>query len=129
MFTVSALRVRHIKDLKDLRFIARRATIDMQDLKDLKRFSHGCARGGNPLACACGRRGSPRYGLQGCLRFTVGRGPVPRRASVEETALVGVLFSRMSSDRGGQAPALRTNRANRENLANPAPLLLIVKIV
>ena len=24
----------------------------------------------------------PRYGLQGRLRFTVGRGPVPRRASV-----------------------------------------------
>ena len=38
---------------------------------------------------------------------TVGRGPVPRRASVEETALVGVRFSRSASARGGQAPALR----------------------
>ena len=31
--------------------------------------------------------------------------------------------------RGGQAPALRTNRANRGNRDNPAPLLLIVEIV
>ena len=43
--------------------------------------------------------------------FTVGRGPVPRRAWVgRETALVGVWFSRGSSDRGGQAPALRFAR-------------------
>ena len=52
----------------------------------------------------------PRYGLQGRLRFTVGRGPVPRRASVEETALGGVRFSRGSNDRGGQAPALRARK-------------------
>ena len=31
--------------------------------------------------------------------------------------------------RGGQAPALRTHRANLVNPANPAPLLLIVIIV
>ena len=55
------------------------------------------------LAGAC----PPRYGMQGCLRFTVGRGPVPRHASVEETALAGVRFSCGSNDRGGQAPALR----------------------
>ena len=39
-------------------------------------------RGGNPLGCAYGNlRGPPRYGLPGRLRFTVGRGPVPRHAS------------------------------------------------
>ena len=47
--------------------------------------------------------------------FTVGRGPVPRRASIGETALVGVRFSRRSDDRGGQAPALRA----RERFASP----------
>ena len=38
----AAMRVLPIKDLKDLRFFRRRGTIDMQDLKDLKRcfFSH-----------------------------------------------------------------------------------------
>ena len=142
-------------------------------------------RGGNPLGCACGIRGPPRYGLQSRLRFTVGRGPVPRRASVEETALGGGWFSRRSNARGGQAsalpwlafgfrvgraiagdrpprygpgrgrlamrrsgsgdpelrslghanarggqaPALRTNLANRDNPVNPAHLLLIVKIL
>ena len=66
----------------------------------------------------------PRSGMPGRLRFTVsrgtgpratiknatltvGRGPVPRRASVGEAALVCVRFSRGSVDRGGQAPALR----------------------
>ena len=48
--------------------------------------------------------------------FTVGRGPVPRRASVgRETALAGVRFSRGSNDRGGQAPALRA----REGFFSP----------
>ena len=47
--------------------------------------------------------------------FTVGRGPVPRRASVEETALVCVRFSRRASDRGGQAPARRA----REGFSSP----------
>ena len=42
--------------------------------------------------------------------FTVGRGPVPRRASIGETALVCMRFSRGSNDRGGQAPVLRFAR-------------------
>ena len=43
--------------------------------------------------------------------FTVGRGPVPRHASVgRKTALAGVRFSRRSNARGGQAPALRYAR-------------------
>ena len=37
MFSVSALRVLQIKDLKDLRFFTSSGTIDMQVLKDLKR--------------------------------------------------------------------------------------------
>ena len=87
-----------IKDLKDLSFLSVGVTIDMQDLKDLKRcFSHERSRGTGPRATV--RKNVP---------FTVGRGPVPRRASVgRETALVGVRFSRRSNDRGGQAPALR----------------------
>ena len=60
-------------------------------------FSYANDRGGQAPALRYARP-SP---------FTVGRGPVPRRASVGETALVGVRFSRRSNDRGGQAPALR----------------------
>ena len=53
----------------------------MQDLKDLKRFFRGSnARGGNPLGCAYGIRGPPRDGEKN-VPFTVGRGPVPRRAT------------------------------------------------
>ena len=93
----------------------------------------------------------PRYGEKS-VPLTVGRGPVPRRASIGKTTLVGVRFSRRSNDRGGQAPALRAregfllamprsgsgdpelqspapNLAHRENLANPAHFLLIVKIL
>ena len=53
----------------------------------------------------------PRYGEKS-VPFTVGRGPVPRRASGEETALAGVRFSRGSCARGGQAPALRARRGS-----------------
>ena len=80
--------------------------------------------------------------------FTVGRGPVPRRASVGETALVCMRFLRGSGDRGGQAPALRVKEgvflamrrsgsgdpelrsylANLGNLVNPAHILLIFLI-
>ena len=71
----------------------------MQDLKDLKRCFHESTLAGDR---------PPRYGMQGRLCFTVGRGPVPRRASIgRETALVGGWFLRRSNDRGGQAPALR----------------------
>ena len=89
----------------------------------------------------------------------VGRGPVPRRASVGETALAGVQFSRRSGTRGGNPLACaygrrgpprcgpgrgfplhvpfgsrcsRTtvsspyNLANLVNRVNPAPLLLIL---
>ena len=70
----------------------------MQDLKDLKRFFHAGNRGGQAPALRFARP-SP---------FTVGRGPVPRRATIgKEMVLVGGRFSRESGDRGGQAPALR----------------------
>ena len=101
----AALRVLYIKDLKDLSvFFDPRDTIDMQDLKDLKRYFHVNARGGQAPA--------RRYARP--PPFTVGRGPVPRRASIErETALVCVRFSRGSNARGGQAPALRLVRRLR----------------
>ena len=54
----AAMHLLYIKDLKNLRALpCRRDTIDMQDLTDLKRCFHVNDRGGNPLACACGRRG------------------------------------------------------------------------
>ena len=64
---------------------------------ELRSLGHANARGGQTPARRFARP-SP---------LTVGRGPVPRRASVVETALAGVWFSRGSGDRGGQAPALR----------------------
>ena len=78
-------------------------------------------RAGRAIAGAC----PPRYGLQGRLRFTVGRGPVPRHASVEETALVGVRFSRESNARGGQAPATVCKAVSvyRRARACPSPCL------
>ena len=41
----AAMRLLDIKDLKDLRFFLVGETIDMQDLKDLKRGFHVNARG------------------------------------------------------------------------------------
>ena len=38
LMILATLRVLLIKDLKDLSVFYRRVTIDMQDLKDLKRF-------------------------------------------------------------------------------------------
>ena len=81
-------------------FFSSRGAIDMQDLKDLKRFfSRERSRGTGPRAT-----------VKKSVPFTVGRGPVPRRASIGETALVGVRFSRESNARGGQAPALRARK-------------------
>ena len=61
-----------IKDLKDLSFLWVGVTIDMQDLKDLKRrFFTRTLAGDRP----------PRYGEKS-VPYTVGRGPVPRRASI-----------------------------------------------
>ena len=59
----TAMRVLHIKDLKDLTVFYRRDTIDMQDLKDLKRCFHRCDRGGQApalraeVACSSDRGG------------------------------------------------------------------------
>ena len=48
---LAALRVLSIKDLKDLSvFFGRRGSIDMQDLKDLKRCFHVNVRGGQAPA-------------------------------------------------------------------------------
>ncbi len=80
MFSVT-MRVLQIKDLKDLSAF----------------FGRGYYRHAGPKG--------PEE-----VSFTVGRGPVPRRASVGKTALAGVRFSRGSNDRGGQAPALRARK-------------------
>ena len=67
---LAALRGLQIKDLKDLRF-SQSVTIDMQDLKDLKRrFSRVRSRGTGPRA----------PGQEGVL-VTVGRGTGPRHRS------------------------------------------------
>ena len=44
----------------------------------------------------------PRYGCQGRLRFTVGRGPVPRHASIGTGNGVGwrAFFARIGRSRG-----------------------------
>ena len=102
------------------------------------RFSRrSCDRGGNPLACACGMRGPPRYGMQGRLCFTVGRGPVPRRASICTGNGFGwrSVFAQVERSRGeparmrvwhARAPALRYARPplfHRRARACPSPCL------
>ena len=73
MFSAT-LHLLQIKDLKDFRaLLCRRDTIDMQDLKDLKRRFHGCDRGGQAPAlrarkgfaspCAVRDQAIPNYGL------------------------------------------------------------------
>ena len=50
-----------IKDLKALENDTTRVSIDIKDLKDLRRHLDDGQREGNPLGCACGIRGIPRY--------------------------------------------------------------------
>ena len=59
----------------------------------------------------CTFKGSPRATAFSKVPATVGRGPVPRRASsVGKTALVGVRFSRRPNDRGGNPLACAYGR-------------------
>ena len=79
-----------------------------------------------PLAMPRSRGTGPRATVSKTAPFTVGRGPVPRRASIErETALVCVRFSRRSGDRGGLSPALRYPKPpfHRRARACPSPCL------
>ena len=76
------------------------------------RFSRrSCDRGGNPLACAYGRRGPPRYG-ENNVPITVGRGPVPRHASIGTGNGLGrrAVFAQVVRSRGTgpRATGLRT---------------------
>ena len=106
MFSV-VVRVLSIKDLKDLSVFLVGDTRDMQDLKDLKRcFSRMCSPG-KPSRLRGWQARASALRLKKSVPFTVGRGPVPRHASVGEMALAGGRFSRGSNARGGQAPALR----------------------
>ena len=100
----AAMRVLHIKDLKDLSFFASGGTIDMQDLKDLKRcLSFATVWGMREIA---GDR-PPRY--EGKRPEFVGRGPVPRHATIagDRPPRYGMEHA---NDRGGQAPALRLEK-------------------
>ena len=94
--------------------------LDIKDLKDLSIFHvRGYYRHAGPngpeemffTGMIAGDR-PPRYDEKN-VPLTVGRGPVPRRASIGKTAFVGVRFSRGSNDRGGQAPALRARKGVR----------------
>ena len=106
----AALRLLSIKDLKDLSVFFVGDAIDMQVLKDLKRcFSRERSRGTGPRATG------PEGVLLAMRRSGAG---APELQSLEH-----------ASDRGGQAPALRTNLANLGNRDNPAHLLLIVIIL
>ena len=78
-------RIHSIKDLKDLSvLLVQRCYRHAGPNGPEEIFFMGVIAGDRP----------PRYGCRGLLPFTVGRGPVPRRASIGETALVGVRFSR-----------------------------------
>ena len=89
----AALRVLQIKDLKDLSFSVGGDTIDMQDLKDLKRcLSFATVWGTRTIA---GDR-PPRYGEK--------KRAVYRRARACPSPC---------KDRGGQAPALRSKEKSR----------------
>ena len=96
----AALRVLRIKDLKDLSvFFGRGYYRHAGPNRPEEMFSRERSRG--PV---------PRATVKKSVLFTVGRGPVPRRASVEGMAFVCVRFSCRSGDRGGQAPALRARK-------------------
>ena len=74
-------------------------------------FSRGLTLAGETLSDARMASEGPRATVKKTPPFTVGRGPVPRHASIErKTPFVGVRFLRGSNDRGGQAPALRYAR-------------------
>ena len=97
-----AARPLHIKDLKDLRFYCATPF-----------YRHAGPKGPEEVFSRERSRGpGPRATVKKSVPFPVGRGPVPRRAIGRETALAGVRFSRRSSDRGGQAPALRARKGS-----------------
>ena len=84
-------------------------------------------REGNPLGCACGIRGPPRYDKNAPL--TVGRGPVPRHAAVcrnlarDRPSRYGIGKAiGPSAVREGQAPALRGRVTHREREVSPTNL-------
>ena len=100
-------------------------------------FGSRCSRTTVPGAPERSRGTGPRATVKKSVLLTVGRGPVPRRASVgRETALVGVRFSRRSCDREGQALALRARKGlssacavREQSLPNYSLLSLILLIV
>ena len=62
--------------------VPRHASIERETVLAGVRFSRrSCDRGGNPLGCACGIRGPPRYDEKTVLEPSRGTGP---RATVDE---------------------------------------------
>ena len=73
------------------------------------RFSRrSSTRGGNPLACACGMRGPPRYGPRSSRHRRARACPSPCLGRGNGRGWRAV-FAQMN-DRGGQAPALRAKK-------------------
>ena len=109
--------------------VPRRALVHASDrggLSPALRARKGVRLAMHPFGIRCSRttvsgarkrsRGTgPRATVEKSVPFPVGRGPVPRHATIGKMALVGVRFSCGSSDRGGQAPALRA----REGFSSP----------
>ena len=124
----AAMRLPHIKDLKDLSFLGRGYYRHAGPKGPEEVFSHERSRGTGPRPTV--RKNVP---------ITVGRGPVPRHASVEENG-VGwrAFFARVERSRGtgpratgqeGVLLAMRRSGSGDPELRSLAPILLIVIIL
>ena len=103
MFSVAALRVLSIKDLKDLSV-----------LREAGYYRHAGPKGPEEVFSRERSRGPvPRATGQGGVLLAMRR---PGSGDPELRSLGH------ANDRGGLSPALRTNLANRGNRGNPAPL-------
>ena len=74
---------------------------------------------------SCVRGGQAPALRQGRLRFTVGRGPVPRRASVGESLCLRAFFARVERSRGPvpRATVCKAVSFHRRARACPSPCL------
>ena len=103
----------------------------MQDLKALKRYFHVNARGGNPLGCAYGIRGPPRYDEKNVPHRRARACPSPCLDREENGLGLRVVFARIERSRGtgpratvGEAASLLPVRAQAS--PNYSLLLLIL---
>ena len=126
----AAMRVLHIKDLKDLRAFCGRGAIDMQDLKDLKRFFHVNDRGGQAPALRYARPSPFHRRARAC--------PSPCLDREENGVGLRAVFARVERSRGtgpratgpeGVLFAMRRSGSGAPELQSPALILLILLIV